>query len=1838
MPNKVNILHLSDLHFGVEPYTGATSSATGTALAKRINTLDGLLDVLLNIEKIWNPDVIIISGDVGWKGSKKNYDDAKLWIKKLLKAVGLKSKDLIICAGNHDIDRSKTISMNPPISVKDADDWLQIENLEIFIRPFESFCSFYDDLKIPHLSIGKKKFILSGQREVSGIRFVVLNSAWFSRNDKDKGNLWIGLPQIQVMKATKQLLNESKYDDDVISIAVLHHPTEYLNDNETNSYDNRLNTYRYLSEHVHIILSGHVHGAIEQPDRKYERARLFKCGATYAGDDYRNNFSIYQIDLSDRTVNRRSYEFDPRFGRWTPHSDIFSPYSMFLPSAVTSGARKDKSKAVYDYTVLAQKAKEFAMRFVERKSQALARTSTLPALIKRKVAVHNREERIGKTDNRLLLKTKDNVAPLSEMVSTERPTFLFGELGSGKSTLAGQYIVELSNKVDGLIPLLIPANFFRKKKFNTIAELSAVISQYVNGHVFPTGKKFELFKALKSKIEITLVVDGFDELDIEKAQLLLSSLEEITNHLSGLRVIATGRPIELRNLNYSRWQCLEMLALSIEEQEQLLFNEAIAYGTSSEQAKSEAKGRILYLRQNPELLGISSTPLAVRLLYPHLSGRVQTKSLGDLIFEVIQERLGNWNLKDAKDEDIVDFKSAFPDSVSREGLLGKIAANIYLSEDKAITRDTLHAIIEKETKSIPNRNSVISQGCNFFIKNILQDEGDTFTIASSPILQCALGIYILDLFRGKETTPLPESNNRLWREHSFAAAIARRKNITNLIRTQIRSYIEQILDEKWLPAVAIIVAESRDAELGKDFVSSLRTFNFRPLRYFEDFKSVSQSAYAYCFFLAGDEGFNWFFEEYLNPKYPTSHFMSDMETIILHHWLVLVGFKLTKDQREKLSTLPKPHIASGNWQSHSLLPTIAVALPELFEPDKLTLLLAECLSSNLLKETAHRLLKKEYESGNKDAVLKALEISSNKSDHGFLPAIKLWLELNSDKPPISIIHSAILSPINESTELIDEIIKRIGKKCFIDALRWYIHLETKIATHAALLLYKEGEKNLYLLGQGLIRGLHDGGKVAGAEEILFELIEKEGEKGLFWLTNQFQQADSMYGAHSAYWRILLAQLIKADKQYPSLLQFAVRYLGEFILPRYPDIRRQLHMLLITKPEYKSALKNTLRSLDNSARFNAACILLTCFPENESLAAEIVISSTEHAFKRHEWLRFCMRLSLGQEVLNNIASKIESFLKVPKTFALVLLYHNGYSLSDAQYRELLVKVLEESSFDDRDHRLSGDDLKQILVDDRAFKFLLDVLNSKGSLVKKAAEELWRYHRGRLTTEQYAKCWTFIVDDLHRWNLLALDEGVTKYIGSPEFVKQVGVSSEEIMRVSSVEPLAHIYIRTLTDQAAWKDFIWRSIFHDRFASHDVIEASFIWLFNKGRKDPSLRKVFGEIAKELMDDPRVTKEGHANDAIYWLTFIAHEFSDLFLSKIENVVVNYRAIGKEAVSALIARLGYVPANYKPDDRADFLSALVRYSRVPIAQPTYDQVVNLTRDADEIHPELPLYIEKTLLSDALSTDEMSQLAQKSRLGNLFVVIISFCRSQKADNDSITKTIGMELSKRFDKNRNTIVVENSIKTIRKVVAENSETREPYFAFVINRIKSKSHPDIIMLIVELLNNHVPLDDELFSTFVESIAEKPYMLDSNLAYNFSEYLTSSAAERKPYYLTELKKAIKTLASKVEEHLHNRDPLNYLLFSLGVFYLQNDIDDESERVFLRGLQLIFIQKYDIRYGTNHEQRNYFFARDVLNAVYPILDKVSPSIIKRAIDKGASSDVPEISSVCRILQFLGR
>lgn len=148
------ILHLSDLHFGSE---GDNLSSQ----AKRKICLDSLIAELAKLEPDWKPTVICITGDLVWRGAESDYAKAKHWLDKLLSTCELTYEHIVICPGNHEVDRKSAEKIPRPSSAEEADKALEppIDFIQI---PFLNFTKFCQENGIPSLKFSDTESFLMG--------------------------------------------------------------------------------------------------------------------------------------------------------------------------------------------------------------------------------------------------------------------------------------------------------------------------------------------------------------------------------------------------------------------------------------------------------------------------------------------------------------------------------------------------------------------------------------------------------------------------------------------------------------------------------------------------------------------------------------------------------------------------------------------------------------------------------------------------------------------------------------------------------------------------------------------------------------------------------------------------------------------------------------------------------------------------------------------------------------------------------------------------------------------------------------------------------------------------------------------------------------------------------------------------------------------------------------------------------------------------------------------------------------------------------------------------------------------------------------------------------------------------------------------------------------------------------------------------------------------------------------------------------------------------------------------------------------------------------------------
>lgn len=313
MKNEIVILHISDLHF---------NSEKDTETATRKNILDELIKTLKDLDIYWKPEIIVISGDIGFYGKQEDYKIAKIWIDKLCGTFKISNNNLVLAPGNHDLnlDNIPDEYKKVPISREEAEKYLKIENWNVIKEWFNDFSEFSRTISEPAVINSEVNYLI-GTKVVGKdkrFKFLIMNTAWFFRKDHPD-NLWIGFPFLEVLQAKNQIKKVEEPNNEIITITVMHHPERYLNEMECKNYDSKPNTYNFIANHSHIILSGHTH---DESPIKYnhlnDKTFIFECGATY-GKIYKDIFSIFRFHLKDQSFQRKLYRYNAYDRKWEKH-------------------------------------------------------------------------------------------------------------------------------------------------------------------------------------------------------------------------------------------------------------------------------------------------------------------------------------------------------------------------------------------------------------------------------------------------------------------------------------------------------------------------------------------------------------------------------------------------------------------------------------------------------------------------------------------------------------------------------------------------------------------------------------------------------------------------------------------------------------------------------------------------------------------------------------------------------------------------------------------------------------------------------------------------------------------------------------------------------------------------------------------------------------------------------------------------------------------------------------------------------------------------------------------------------------------------------------------------------------------------------------------------------------------------------------------------------------------------------------------------------------------------------------------------------------------------------
>jgi len=220
----INILHMSDFHYTAKPNSD------------RDEILNRFIERIACTPKPEDkPDVIAITGDITQNGETGEYeafyDD---FLSELLNALKLDMSNIVLCPGNHDVIRKYL--KKGGLKLNRLDDLKNIPRE--YSKVFEGYINFCRKrgIELPNNSLKSdddKKY-LYGHKEIKGIHFITMNSAWncrekgwdkpHAKGSEDHGKLIIDkyLLNDAINKMKPQLIGHKTSNNVVIMLT--HHP------------------------------------------------------------------------------------------------------------------------------------------------------------------------------------------------------------------------------------------------------------------------------------------------------------------------------------------------------------------------------------------------------------------------------------------------------------------------------------------------------------------------------------------------------------------------------------------------------------------------------------------------------------------------------------------------------------------------------------------------------------------------------------------------------------------------------------------------------------------------------------------------------------------------------------------------------------------------------------------------------------------------------------------------------------------------------------------------------------------------------------------------------------------------------------------------------------------------------------------------------------------------------------------------------------------------------------------------------------------------------------------------------------------------------------------------------------------------------------------------------------------------------------------------------------------------------------------------------------------------------------------------------------------------------
>ncbi|KGK30294.1 metallophosphoesterase [Cellulophaga sp. E6(2014)] len=285
---KIEILHLSDLHIQDDDLTS------------RIDNL--VKSIEYDVKQTYHL-YIVLSGDIANFGRKTEFENAKIFVTKLIEKLKDKWKMLNIkivsVPGNHDCcfdnekKTRKSILTDCKTDIIDEEDYF-IDAMAVQ-SDFWDFTNEITDFKERNKVSYKYKFIPHIDFKVT---FHCYNTSWLTEINEKQGSL--------IVPENKFIENENgEY-----IISVFHHPLDWLSANTKRNNKQRFE--EHLINSSNLVIYGHEHDKGKSKAILQKNNNVVFCGGKAFDKNELNEtgFSLYEIDLTDKSINIKTFNFD----------------------------------------------------------------------------------------------------------------------------------------------------------------------------------------------------------------------------------------------------------------------------------------------------------------------------------------------------------------------------------------------------------------------------------------------------------------------------------------------------------------------------------------------------------------------------------------------------------------------------------------------------------------------------------------------------------------------------------------------------------------------------------------------------------------------------------------------------------------------------------------------------------------------------------------------------------------------------------------------------------------------------------------------------------------------------------------------------------------------------------------------------------------------------------------------------------------------------------------------------------------------------------------------------------------------------------------------------------------------------------------------------------------------------------------------------------------------------------------------------------------------------------------------------------------------------------------